>query len=203
MAARASAVAVVRSDFIFGFVIGRSRSTIPTTSLARSATLSGTLVACFSAASMMPSASARILRLLVGLHHRVVRLGIGIDRRLQLLAQLRQTRDRLAQLTLVLHISLLAARHGGHHGGKSSRHGAAGRCRAASAGSRRRRGQLLDKRLDPGAQIRQPPSCRPSPPPAGSPELAENRNSPPAETTPPPTPAPSSESVRQSRCSPA
>src|SRR5271165_4901388 len=58
IAARVSALAVVRSDFIFGFVIGFSRSTIPATSLARSATLRGTLVACFRAASMMPSAPA-------------------------------------------------------------------------------------------------------------------------------------------------
>src|ERR1700733_13435240 len=45
IAARANATAVVRSDFIFGLVMGLSRSAIPATSLARSATFNGTLVA--------------------------------------------------------------------------------------------------------------------------------------------------------------
>src|ERR1700690_789185 len=58
IAARASAAAVTRSDFILGLVIGPRASAIRRTSLARSATLSGTVVACFSAASTMPSADA-------------------------------------------------------------------------------------------------------------------------------------------------
>src|SRR5229473_553745 len=57
IAARARAVAVTRSDFMLGFVIGRSSSVIRSTSLARSAALRGTLVACLSAASIMPSAA--------------------------------------------------------------------------------------------------------------------------------------------------
>src|SRR3989454_7292021 len=46
IAARARADAVVRSDFMFGFVIGFSLSAISATSFARSATLKGALVAC-------------------------------------------------------------------------------------------------------------------------------------------------------------
>src|SRR6266576_6892920 len=58
MAAFASAEAVVKSDFILGFVAGSSFAVRSATSRARSATLRGTLVACFKAAAMMPSPSA-------------------------------------------------------------------------------------------------------------------------------------------------
>src|ERR1700690_1508981 len=57
-AAWASAMAVVKSDFIFGFVIGPRFSAIRATSATRSATPSGTLVACLSAALIAPSPSA-------------------------------------------------------------------------------------------------------------------------------------------------
>src|SRR5437016_9886580 len=60
-AARARAKAAIRSDFMLGLVIGFSRSTIAATSLAHSATPKGTLVACFKAASMMPSAADECL----------------------------------------------------------------------------------------------------------------------------------------------
>src|ERR1700757_2188628 len=58
--ARARADAVVKSDFMFGFVIGFSLSAISATSFARSATLKGTLVACFRAVSIRPSPSAEL-----------------------------------------------------------------------------------------------------------------------------------------------
>src|SRR5579864_1891064 len=58
MAALASALAVVKSDFILGLVMGNRASAIRATSRDRSATPSGTLVACFSAGSTMPSAAA-------------------------------------------------------------------------------------------------------------------------------------------------
>src|SRR3989442_4952533 len=61
IAARARADAVVRSDFMFGFVIGFSLSAISATSFARSATLKGTLVACLRAVSIRPSPSAELL----------------------------------------------------------------------------------------------------------------------------------------------
>src|ERR1700747_232909 len=54
-AALASADAVVRSDFMFGFVIGPRASAIFPTSRARSATPKGTLVAPFKAPSMIAS----------------------------------------------------------------------------------------------------------------------------------------------------
>ena len=53
IAALASATEVVRSDFMLGFVIDRKPSAMGATSLARSATPRGTLVACFNAASMI------------------------------------------------------------------------------------------------------------------------------------------------------
>src|SRR5436305_11482638 len=61
IAACARAAAVTRSDFMLGLVIGFSRSTITVTSLACSATLKGTLVACFRATSMIPSAAEESL----------------------------------------------------------------------------------------------------------------------------------------------
>src|SRR2546428_2760079 len=64
IAARAKADAVVRSDFMFGFVIGFSLSAISATSFARSATLKGTLVACLRAVSIRPSPSAELLSVL-------------------------------------------------------------------------------------------------------------------------------------------
>src|SRR4029077_6445474 len=56
-AAFASAEEVVRSDFILGLVMGPSFAARSATSLAHSATLRGTLVACLRAASMTASPS--------------------------------------------------------------------------------------------------------------------------------------------------
>src|SRR5581483_11024541 len=61
MAAAERARAVVKSDFILGFVIGFSDWAISATSLAFSATLSGTLAAWCSAASIIPSPFAESL----------------------------------------------------------------------------------------------------------------------------------------------
>src|SRR5882757_9839456 len=58
MAAHAKALAVVKSDFMFGFVIGPRPSATRSTSRDFSATLRGTAVACFRAESIKPSAAA-------------------------------------------------------------------------------------------------------------------------------------------------
>ena len=69
--------------------MGSRDLTIFAISCAFSATLSGTAVACFSAASIRASpeaSSTAVFGLFVGLHHRVVGFGVGVDRSLQFFA---------------------------------------------------------------------------------------------------------------------
>jgi len=75
---------------MLGLVIGSSAVTICFTSAAPSATPRGTAAACCSGSGNQACAVGRLLLRLAGLHDRVVCFGVGVDCRLQLIAQARQ-----------------------------------------------------------------------------------------------------------------
>ena len=88
IAALANANAVVRSDFIFGLVMGLSFSAIRSHFLCPFRHAQWHAGRLFQGCVDNAIGIRRLLCLLVGLHHGIVRLRIRVDRRLQFLAQL-------------------------------------------------------------------------------------------------------------------